>query len=189
MDGKVAAVTEAEIPVSDSTMKAVDLVSNGGHETETVLCFNSKLTPVKDGIQNQFLLGINLVDSRAKFGDGKYYLRERIQETEHFTLQFQQVCAASTLRFLCLYQGKMASNKELLVTNEEASREEASRSIADELGTPTATMATPLPQRGVTSFGGPSGLVLAITPRPSIGFAAASTAPPAPRRPPCRPSS
>ena len=52
MDGKVAAVTEAEIPVSDSTMKAVDLVSKGGEETETVLCFNSKLTPVKDGIQN-----------------------------------------------------------------------------------------------------------------------------------------
>ncbi|XP_044361032.1 uncharacterized protein [Triticum aestivum] len=103
MDGKVAAVTAAEMPASDSTMKAVDL-------------------------------------------------------------------------------GKMASNKDLLVTIEEAGREDPARSLADELDTAAATMATPLPQTGIASVGGPTGLMLTISPRPSIGFAAASTAPPAPRR-------
>lgn len=98
------------------------------------------------------------------------------------TFQFLQVCSVSALCSLCLNQGRMASNKELHCSDEEAAREEPACSPDDGPGAPAEAMSTPLSHRGHTAVGGPTGLMLSITPSATIGFSVAPAAPPAPRQ-------
>lgn len=185
MAGMTGAVTEAKFTDSDFAMKDADPASKGAEETAVSLCVKSNLTTVKEGLLDEINLGINSVDLRAKFGGEDKYLRGEFQVMQQAIFQFQQVCSFPALCSLCLNQvnqGRMASDRDQQPPNMEATRLKPAGAQGDELGAPAVDLSTPLPQRGTAAVGGPTGLMLSITPSATIGFSAVPQDPPAPRR-------